>query len=187
MRGTLLRRNGEGAPTLQAEWSRWLRQWPWALFITLTLEHERPASRLLELAHAYLEAVQQLLGTDWWWMFVVEEGGHSRRNHVHMLVGGVAEHAVEVFREAWTTRLLHGPSAGVRPLGLLTVEPYDPKRGGRSYVVKELRHDREWDIDVGVQQKVRAWHERRRREARAAGRLRVAAETPMKSGITPWK
>ena len=107
---------------LTAAWGDWLGEFEWTHATTLTFRHPRTVEaarrevqrHLRDLAHRVQKKV------DWFWTMERTHQGHV---HIHTLVDAPLS-AAEV-RQSWKG-------------GRAKVEPYEPDRGWRYYISKEI-------------------------------------------------
>ena len=130
------RLESENFRTLKAAWSEYLDNYRWSRFVTLTFTHAPSPDTARRSFLKWVRRIEQRAGTGLDWFFALE-ASPAGRLHVHALVGSTAPVAMHDFKGAWT-------------FGRADVQRYDPFRGARAYLVKEMGTHRLVDYDLSA-------------------------------------
>lgn len=145
--------NEQKRRNLRAGWCALVGRYPWSLFCTFTTDAEWHPDSLERATHGFLSRVERKHGRRWWSFFVLERGSAGRW-HVHMVIGGLEPALADSVASLWK-------------LGRKKVEPFDRRRGGVAYLVKQIAaDDRPWGFTPEIVARVNAWSQRRRHAAR---------------------
>jgi hypothetical protein len=140
---------------LNAEWAQWLKGFQWTLFVTLTTEREWQPNGWEAATRRYLHSIERQFGACWWF-YAIELGGGGRW-HAHVLIGGLDAR-------------LAGEVAACWKVGGVQVRPYDQRRRGAAYIVKQvISEEHPYDFSERLPAKFNAWRQARWREARRRG------------------
>lgn len=125
------------------------------MFATLTTEREWQPDGWEAATRKYLHAVERQFGACWW--FYAIEIGRGGRWHAHVLIGGLDVKLSRAVARVWKA-------------GAIQVRPYDHRRDGAAYMVKQvLTAEHPYDFSERLPEKLRAWQEGQRRKARRGG------------------
>jgi hypothetical protein len=130
------RREAENLRKLKIAWSDYLDRYGWGAFVTLTFTHAPTEDSARRSFSRWVRRVEQRTGVALDWFYALEASAADRL-HVHALVGAARPITLDDLRAAWT-------------FGRADVQRYDPRRGARGYLVKDMGTRRLVNYDQSV-------------------------------------
>jgi hypothetical protein len=119
---------------IEDAYANWIDAYHWQWFATLTFRGYASVSNTNRRFKSWIDAVEKGTGTGTFrWVRVIER---YPSNHLHVLVGGIADSRGEKWIELWENLA-----------GDARIEPFDPDLNGIRYMLKTLEADAALDID----------------------------------------
>jgi hypothetical protein len=119
---------------LREAWGGFLHLYEWGVFVTLTFAQARSVESARRCFDRWLRRLEQRSQTRVEWFLAIESSS-AGVVHLHALCNGGPNLTAGAYRDAW-------------PFGRASVARYDPRKGARYYLVKEMGTARLLDYDV---------------------------------------
>jgi hypothetical protein len=122
---------------LSQAWGRFLSQFHWDWFVTLTFRDPQPSFRAHRLFQRFMRDLERASGLRVAWFMVFEYGARNGRLHIHALMLNVAHLARLKWMEEWNLRA-----------GYARILPFNGDRGAAYYCAKYVtKSSSEWEIE----------------------------------------
>ena len=115
-------------------WGKWLGEYYWDFFITLTFKARQTIHAAKKKASNFLKKLNKESS----YFIVVEQDASRQSAHVHMLLGKAGGLSKKSIEKAWKAKY-----------GIVQVLPYDIDLGANYYVTKSVDTDKaDWDMEI---------------------------------------
>lgn len=109
---------------LRAEWAKWLQEFKWSHYCTLTFRHATSVEGAKRELIWFVRQLAQCAYNRVEWFYVIETSP-GNLVHLHTLLGQTDHLPVACVQQAWRS-------------GITRIRRYDPRRGATRYVTKAI-------------------------------------------------